>query len=266
MKLTDRNKQVSNRNTEQRRQFIFELLQQKKEISVDQLACELNTSEVTIRKDLNNLEREGKLLRRYGGAVVIPCSTEQQTVSLYKHAIAKEAARLVKNNSRIIIDSGNTTSALAPELNGKQQLVIMTNSLKVANQVLKLSPEPNLLMTGGTWDSASESFQGKVAEQALSAYDFDQLFVGADGIDFNHGTTSFNELLYLSQAMANAAKQVIVMLEANKIGRKIPNIELAWQHIDILITDDRLDQKSQQQISERGVQLICATLTTLGDH
>ncbi|TMO46844.1 XRE family transcriptional regulator, partial [Pseudoalteromonas ruthenica] len=71
-------------------------------------------------------------------------------------------------------------------------LVVMTNAINVANRLLSLENEPTLLMTGGTWDPHSESFQGQVAENVLRSYDFDQLFIGADGIDIDRGTTTFN--------------------------------------------------------------------------
>lgn len=251
---------------QQRHHYILDELNLKGEISVEQLSTRLNISEVTIRKDLNTLENEGKLLRRYGGATKLPSNTNQTLISQYKQAIAQLASQFIKDNTRIIIDSGNTTSALAPMLANKKNLVVMTNSLQVANQLLVLDSEPTLLMTGGTWDPISESFQGKIAEQVLTAYDFDQLFIGADGLDLAQGTTSFHELLTLSQAMADHAHQVIVMLEADKIGRKIPNIELTWNKIDILITDDRLDKTTQQHIIERGINLLCATLPTQEDN
>lgn len=256
----NRNTKMIQRTAQQRRNYILEQVTTLGEVSVEQLSSQLNISEVSIRKDLTILENEGKLLRRYGGAIKLPNHTSEQLVSQYQQAIAKLACQLIKDNSRIIIDSGNTTSALAPLLTKKKNLLVMTNSLKVANQLLSLESEPTLLMTGGTWDPISESFQGKVAEQVLDCYDFDQLFIGADGLALTQGTTSFKELLSLSQAMANNAHQVIVMLESDKIGRKIPNIELMWEKIDILITDDRLDNVTQQQIIKCGVQLLCATL------
>ena len=97
----------------------------------------------------------------------------------------------------------------------------------VATRLLALENEPTLLMTGGTWDPHSESFQGQVAENVLCSYDFDQLFIGADGIDVARGTTTFNELVGLSQVMAKAAREVIVLVESEKIGRKIPNLDSA---------------------------------------
>ena len=116
-------------------------------------------------------------------------------------------------------------------------------------------------MTGGTWDPHSESFQGQVAEQVLRSYDFDQLFIGADGIDLQRGTTTFNELLGLSRVMADVAREVIVMVESDKIGRKIPNLELPWSSVHTLITDDRLPLEAREQIQARGITLLCAALS-----
>lgn len=134
----------------------------------------------------------------------------------------------------------------------------MTNSLHVANALNELESEPTLLMTGGTWDTHSESFQGQVAESVLRSYDFDQLFIGADGVDLARGTTTFNELVGLSQVMAEVSREVIVMVESDKVGRKIPNLELAWSMIDILITDEELLPEHKAEIEANGVRVICA--------
>ena len=113
--------------------------------------------------------------------------------------------------------------------------------------------------SGGTWDAHSESFQGQIAEQVLRSYDFDQLFIGCDGIDLERGTTTFNELLGLSRVMAEAAREVIVLAEADKVGRRIPNLELPWSAVNILITDDRLSTEQQTLIEQQGVRVIIAT-------
>src|SRR5699024_2616259 len=173
-------------------------------------------------------------------------------------AIAKIAAAQIRDHNRIIIDTGSTTSALISQLNKKQGLVVMTNSLSVAAELRQLENEPTLLMTGGTWDASSDSFQGKVAEQVLRSYDFDQLFIGADGIDLQRGTTTFNELVGLSRVMAEVSREVIVMVESQKIGRKMPNLELTWQQINCLITDDHIDAAVKQQIENLGVDVLIA--------
>jgi DeoR/GlpR family transcriptional regulator of sugar metabolism len=251
---------MNKRNTQQRRHLIVSQLQQQGELSVEQLAERFQTSEVTIRKDLTILEQAGLLLRRYGGAVPVPqdfvSDSSFEKVSKRKLAIAKAAASLIKDHYRIIIDSGRTTAALLPELASKQGLVVMTNSLAIANALRELENEPTLLMTGGTWDPQSEAFQGQLAEQVLRAYDFDQLFIGADGIDLARGTTTYNELYSLSRVMAESAREVIVMLESDKLGRKIHNLELAWAMIKVLVSDDGLSDAAAAQITEQGVKVI----------
>ncbi|WP_026959408.1 DeoR family transcriptional regulator [Aliagarivorans taiwanensis] len=245
---------------QQRRRLLMQYLEQHGELSVDQMASELQTSEVTIRKDLAALESSGLLLRRYGGAIPLPSEMAAEKpgepVSKRKLAIAKAAAKLIRDHNRLIIDSGSTTAAMLPELGNKQGLIVMTNSLNIANSLRELENEPTLLMTGGTWDPHSEAFQGQVAEQVLRAYDFDQLFIGADGIDINRGTTTFNELIGLSRVMAEAAREVIVMVEADKVGRKIPNLELPWDSIDTLVTDKTLSSEDRASIEALGIKLI----------
>ena len=249
------------RNTKQRRHTIMQLLQEQGEVSVEQLVQLFDISEVTIRKDLSSLETNGFLLRKYGGAILMPKEiideNENDELTKRKFVIARAAAERIRDHNRIIVDSGSTTAALIKQLNLKQGLVVMTNSLSVATELRALENEPTLLMTGGTWDTRSESFQGKVAEQVLRSYDFDQLFIGADGIDLARGSTTFNELVGLSQVMAEVSREVVVMVESQKIGRKMPNLELTWQQIDVLITDTGLSEQDKQAILAHGVEVIC---------
>ena len=249
---------MTKRNTAQRRHAILAYVNAEGEVSVEALAQRFDFSEVTIRKDLATLEKSGLLLRRHGGAMPLPVELLDAAlnVSAAKRAIALAAAQRLREHNRIIVDSGTTTSAMIPELDGKTGLVVMTNSLAVANALHALEREPMLLMTGGTWDPHSESFQGQVAEAVLRRYDFDQLFIGADGIDLERGTTTFNELLGLSRVMAEVAREVVVLVEADKIGRRIPNLELPWACIDTLITDERLEDAARRAIEAHDVEVV----------
>ncbi|WP_220754411.1 MULTISPECIES: DeoR/GlpR family DNA-binding transcription regulator [Shewanella] len=252
---------MNKRNTQQRRNNIISILSQQGEVSVDDLSLRFETSEVTIRKDLATLEEAGLLLRRYGGAVAVPDEATQPfsaKIAPNKLSIAKKAAQLIKDHNRIIIDSGSTTSGLIQQLDNLRGLLVMTNSLQLANAIHELENEPTLLMTGGTWDPHSESFQGQIAEQVLRSYNFDQLFIGADGIDLERGTTTFNELTGLSKVMAEVSREVIVMLESDKFGRRIPNLELAWENISVLVTDDRLPADMVNKITQYGVKVLLA--------
>lgn len=252
---------MQKRNTQQRRRAIIERLNAQGEVAVDQLSETFSTSEVTIRKDLAELENNGLLLRKFGGAVLLPTESSElssETLSSRKKAIAAKAATLIQDHNRIIIDSGSTTAALIPELKTKMGLVVMTNSLHVANTLLERENEPKILMTGGTWDAQSHSFQGQMAEQMLRAYNFDQAFLGAAGLDLDKGSTTFNELTHLSKVMAEVSVEVIVMAESEKLQRKIPNVELPWSTISVLVTDDQIDPKAKKRIEQQGVRVLCA--------
>lgn len=253
---------MSKRNTQLRRHAISNLVNQQGEVSVEELSQQFETSEVTIRKDLASLEKNGQLLRRYGGAIALPSEVTSEEingeVSIRKVELAEAAAKLIRDHNRIVVDSGSTTAALIQQLNTKRGLVVMTNSLNVANALNELENEPHLLMTGGTWDAHSESFQGQVAETVLRSYDFDQLFIGADGVDLERGTTTFNELVGLSKVMAEVSREVIVMVESEKIARKIPNLELNWDAIDILVTNKDLSPEYRQQIESNGIKVVLA--------
>jgi len=252
---------VTRIGTQQRQNSILDLLSQQGEVNVESLSNQFKTSEVTIRKDLRQLASEHKLVRKFGGAVRINFETKQNDtpkVSFRKVAIAKTAAGLIKKGDRIVLDSGSTVLEILPFLTNRSDLVVMTNSLKVANQLTSSDSPPKVLFTGGTWDPQSDSFQGKMAEQMLAAYDFDLAFIGAAGLDPLHGTTTFNELINLSKAMATNSSRVVIMAEANKLNRKIPNIELPWNSISTLISDDSIDSKSVKLITDQGVDVIRA--------
>ncbi len=250
------------RNTQLRRHEIVKLVAEKGEVSVEALAATFATSEVTIRKDLTALEQSGQLLRRFGGAILLPkealSADLTEVASQQKEALAEAAANLIQDYNRIVIDYGTTTGALIPHLATKRGLVVMTNSLALANAVNELESEPTLIMTGGTWDANSESFQGQVAESVLRSYDFDQLFIGADGLDLERGSTTFNELIGLSRVMAEVSREVIVMIESDKIGRKMPNLELGWPMIDVLVTDANLSDQAKSDIEAKGVRVLRA--------
>lgn len=144
---------MSKRNTQLRRHTIANLVNEQGEVSVEALSGQFETSEVTIRKDLASLEKNGQLLRRYGGAIALPKEVVSDEfspkVSNRKLKLARAAAKLIRDHNRIVIDCGSTTAALIQQLNEKRGLVVMTNSLNVANALNELESEPTLLMTAG---------------------------------------------------------------------------------------------------------------------
>ncbi|WP_420934239.1 DeoR/GlpR family DNA-binding transcription regulator [Alteromonas sp. A081] len=278
----------SSHSVEERRKRIVEWVNDNGHTRVETLASQFNASEVTIRKDLTALAAQGALIRQFGGAVPAASSRSANSNSAItssgastnpvsssssikteafslagselSNAIGLCAANLVTPGSKLVIDCGSTTSAILPFLSTVDDLVVMTNTLSTANYLTQCDTEPTVLMAGGTWDALSQSFQGAMAEQLVSAYSFDIAFIGAAGIDVDRGTTTFNELTGVTRAMANAASKVVVMASAKKLLHKMPNLELGWNKISVLITDDSISDSDKTNIENKGVTVIVATL------
>lgn len=255
----------SSHTVDERRKGIVEWVNNNGHTRVETLASQFNASEVTIRKDLTALAAQGALIRQFGGAVPstsTPFKAEASSLagSELSNAIGQCAANLVTPGSKLVIDCGSTTSAILPYLSTLDDLVVMTNTLFTANYLTQCDTEPTVLMAGGTWDALSQSFQGSMAEQLVSAYSFDIAFIGAAGIDVERGTTTFNELTGVTRAMANAASKVVVMASAKKLLHKMPNLELGWDKISVLITDDTISDSDKTNIENKGVTVIVATL------
>ena len=260
----------SSKSVELRRNDIVAHVNQHGHTQVETLASQFNTSEVTIRKDLAALAQQGKLIRQFGGAVPASGYTKSaktkgnatedvhQKTTTSLSPIGKAAASLIKSGHKLVIDCGLTTASLLPFLSDKNSLVVMTNALATANFLTRCETEPTVLMTGGTWDAQSQSFQGAMAEQLVSAYNFDLAFIGAAGIDVSRGTTTFNELTGVTRAMANAASKVVVMASSTKLNHKMPNLELGWSQISVLITDEGIRDEDKQKIENQGVAVLVA--------
>ena len=105
---------------------------------------------------------------------------------------------------------------MVPWLAERVALTVMTNSLHIMNEAVALDSSLTLLMPGGTYRKRSASFHGSQAEQAFRVFTFDKLFIGADGFDVEQGTTTFNEAYQVSQAMCQAARQIMVVTDSSK--------------------------------------------------
>ena len=225
-------------------------------VNVLTLAKNLSVSEVSIRKYLSELEKQGFCIRTHGGAVLVQQPSQSHDVLAFdqnKADIAELAASLIPAGARIILDSGTTTAQMLPFLQKIPNLVVMTNSLPVATALTEHSKNATILMCGGTWDPLSQSFQGQMSEKMIASYNFEMAFVGASGIDLAQGTTTFHELTKLSQVMSAVSDQTIVLAESNKLCKKMPNLELPWLNISTLVTDNLISEDAVHQINQKGV-------------
>ena len=211
----------------QRQAAILEYLQKQGKCSVEELAQYFDTTGTTIRKDLVILEHAGTVIRTYGGVV------------------------LNKEESDPPIDHKTLINTHKKEL-----ITVMTNSLHIVNALSELDNEQTILMPGGTFRKKSASFHGQLAENAFEHFTFDKLFMGTDGIDLNAGVTTFNEVYTVSKAMCNAAREVILMADSSKFGRKSPNVVCSLESVDKLITDADIDPAFRQALEEKGIDVI----------
>ena len=243
----------------QRQAAILEHLQKQGKCSVEELAHYFDTTGTTIRKDLVILENAGTVIRTYGGVVLNkdesdPPIDHKTLINTHKkEQIAEAAVRFIHDGDSIILDAGSTVLQMVPMLTRFSNI---TNSLHIVNALSELDNEQTILMPGGTFRKKSASFHGQLAENAFEQFSFDKLFMGTDGIDLNAGVTTFNEVFSVSKAMCNAAREVILMADSSKFGRKSPNVVCSLESVDKLITDAGIDPAFRQALEAKGIEVI----------
>lgn len=265
-------------NLIQRRQKILQELEDQGTVEVKDLASMLDASEVTVRADLRTLEKEGKLVRFFGGAQLpdnsivstkvapepestkdlkdeLSINSRYDINSEEKVRIAKRAASMVPINSSIILDSGSTTHLVAEELTVRGGITVITNNLSAAI-ALSDAPDTTLVICGGVYRSKTQSMHGQKAEQCLEGVSADILFIGADGIDPERGITTFNEGYHISRVMADCADKIVAVVDSSKFKRSGFNQVLDARQIDTLITDKGISSELVTQFSEVGIEVI----------
>ena len=250
---------------ESRHNTIMELLMKHGSIQVSDLVNLLNVSSVTIRKDLTELEKQDKLYRSHGKAILInpyinnrAVSEKEKLATEEKRAIGRVAAQLINTDDSIIIASGSTVHALARSIVPLHRLTVVSASLPVS-EILSQNESVDIIQLGGMLRHSSLSVVGQYSESILKDCSFSKLYMGVDGIDFEYGitTTDIREA-ELNQKMMQAAQKTIVLADSSKFGRrgfaKIANME----DVDIIITDAGVSPKDVMALEERGIDLIIA--------
>jgi len=210
----------------ERHKLILEHLRQHEAATLRELARLTGSSEVTTRRDLRTLEGEGRLNRRHGGAALQPGPAQEPTyaakarvAAAEKASIAEAAAALVQPGDAIVIGPGTTTRALARRLANHRDLVVVTNSLLVAEALID-APAVEVHVTGGTLRASIHALVGPEAEQGLSGYRTVRAFISGNGVTAERGLTTPNPLVASAdRALAAAAREVVVLADSTKIGQ-----------------------------------------------
>ena len=247
----------------ERRSEIVRQTESRGKVGVDELATMLKVSQVTIRNDLNALSTKGLVVRSRGGALASNRLTRELSMQEkykdqfgVKRRLGRAVAGLISDTAQTIaIDSGTTTEEVALCLADRPGLTVMTNGLNVAS-VLARSDDIEVWVTGGSLRAKSLSFYGSHAEESLRHLHFDQLILGADGIDTRIGvTTHFGQEANLNRRMCAAASAVIVVADSSKFGKRCSHIICALDDIDTLVTDRGIPEDAVQALRNRGVNL-----------
>lgn len=255
---------------EERWQLIMEAVQQKRIVSVADLSKNLNTSDVTIRKDLTSLEEKtGKIKRTHGGAIWIDFTLEGMNYEpLYsvqesenkeaKRQICATASKLIQDNMAIIIDASTTAKYLTEFIrqDAPKGLSVVTNSVRV---VMALSDLPNIevLLTGGQIRKGINSCIGNIAENTLKQVRVDRAFLGMNGIDFSENILTMPNSAEgsVKSGMIASARETIILADHTKFNRTYLFKVCNATDVSMILTEQGVDPAVMAQADKCGANL-----------
>ncbi len=260
---------------EQRRALILDEVRRRGGVRVQELTRKLNVSDMTVRRDLDALARQGVVEKVHGGAVPVEASTHEPGFEAKsglelsaKEDIARAAAAMAVPGSAIALSGGTTTYALAQHLLEVPDLTVVTNSVRVADVFHTAQragggkgPRPGaatVVLTGGV-RTPSDSLVGPVADQAIRTLHFDVLFLGVHGISVEAGLSTPN----LAEAETNrrlvrSARRVVVVADHTKWGTVGLSSFATLEEVDTLVTDGGLSAAAREEMAEHLPGLVVA--------
>jgi DeoR/GlpR family transcriptional regulator of sugar metabolism len=228
---------------------------------VDTLAQRLGVSASTVRRDLSQLERQGRIARTYGGALVRDVFhersfTESERLNLEaKAAIAAVAVELVPPEGTVFVDAGTTCLALARLLVERGPVTVVTRGLEAA-LLLARAPGVEVVMTGGRVQPLSHGVFGPLSSLALERLHFDVAFLGADAVDPERGLGEPTvEETWVKEQAAARADQVALLADSSKLAANAPawvNLEPSWT----VVMDGAAPAEALEEIRGRGVRVL----------
>ncbi|MGW5671958.1 DeoR/GlpR family DNA-binding transcription regulator [Micromonospora sp. NPDC003776] len=253
----------------ERRQRILELMHANGAVSLRDIAQAVQSSEVTVRRDLRILEADGLLNRHHGGATLPGAlatppgalsreptyAQKAQVAAAEKAAIAELAASLVEDGDAIVIGAGTTTQLFAQQLTRYAELAVVTNSLLVA-QALANAPRVEVVLTGGTLRGAILGLVGSAAERSLAGLRVRRAFISGNGLTPERGVSTPNmQVASVDRALAAAAEEIVVLADHTKIGVDTMVQTVPTDEIDHLVTDDAAPRDVLDELANRAVRL-----------
>lgn len=228
---------------------------------VDELARNFDVAEETIRRDLDKLSREGRLIRTHGGAVPLedfshdlPFSTRRTAHLEAKRSIARRALAAIQPGEIVAFDASSTVHQLAlliPEI----PLTVVTNSLP-ASALLLRRHNVRVVSTGGNLDGPSFSWIGSVAEQSLDRLNIQKLFLSTKGVDLNRGLSEADDAqARIKRRMMDVAEKIYLLVDHSKLGGKSVVSLAKVTEVDVVITDESADEQIVRDLKNSGLEV-----------
>ncbi|AJY74760.1 DeoR/GlpR family DNA-binding transcription regulator [Paenibacillus beijingensis] len=250
---------------EERKKTILELLAKEEKVQVPALAEQLNVSGETIRRDLERLDKEGKLKKVYGGAVRTgsdswepPFDLKTSMNAAEKRAIGKLAASLVEDGDSIMLGNGTTPMEIIRFLGGKKNVTIVTHSAPSMLLAMELF-QGKIIFIGGEVNVAQKSANGPLAEWMLEKLKVNKTFISAGGVSAVDGITDYDlQESNISKKMMERADDVIVLADHSKMGKTTFAHICALKDVSVLISDHRCPEEWKRTLTDKNIELLIA--------
>jgi DeoR family fructose operon transcriptional repressor len=242
----------------ERRQAIAQRIQERGAVQVAALSAHFGVSASTIRRDLEELERQGLAHRTYGGAVAVEGrdTDPMQGVNDEKDRIGQAAAALVSAGDTVFLGPGTTTLAVARHLTGHLNLTVITNALDIAHFLTRHSTAA-VIVTGGQVQRPAFTLIGHISEQTLRELRADKAIIGVGGVSILDGLTGDSlPAVTAIRAALETAPQVIVVADHSKLGRVATALLSPVDHVDAIITGRDADPSIVWDLTELGIRII----------
>ena len=244
-----------------RQESLRQMLARGQEVSTAALAERFDVDAITIRRDLQRLERDGLAVRRYGGAITaqrisfeFQFDQRHQTNLEQKRRIGAAAAARIGEAETVFLDTGTTTLEIARALRQQARAcTVITSSLVIASE-LWASTQVDLMLLGGTVRHGSPDLVGAATEFMLDRLTGDVAFLGSEGMDSARGSFATDlETARIAERMAANARRVVIVADASKVGLAGTARYAAVTDIDELITDRGADRAAVAALRRRGM-------------
>ncbi|MFA6086614.1 DeoR/GlpR family DNA-binding transcription regulator [Mucilaginibacter sp.] len=245
-------------NFQKRKQKIFDELNKHGEVDIKKLASDFNISEITARRDLNQMATDGMLYRTHGGAVKVnplekPHSFANKAAQNYevKDAICRKAATQINDGDIIFMDCGSTVFRLCQFIKNKK-IKVITNSLPVIYELQDCAVSLNVI--GGELDKERQAVHGTTANEHILKYRANKAFLGVDGISENGLFANSENEAAITTAYASNSAYTYILCDAGKIGKETYLKFAGLDLINAVITN--ADVNELKGIEEQGVAIL----------